>query len=219
MSLPAVHQSAALLLGYPDHTWPARLRTVADSLTQLSGPGTGPLRSFCAAVRDTPPMALAEHYILTFDRSRRRTLYLTYYTDGDTRRRGGSLAEWKARYRAHGWETPPDDLPDHLPLALEFAARCPEPGTALLQEHRAALELLRMALTDHGTPYADVLRGVCDTLPGPAPADRAAALRLARSGPPVELVGLPPFAAPAPATSIPTPTAAPNGRRTEEAGR
>ncbi|MGW7520073.1 hypothetical protein ACWGJ2_31285 [Streptomyces sp. NPDC054796] len=43
-----------------------------------------------------------------------------------------------------------------------------------------------MALTDHHSPYADLLHAVCATLPGPAPADRAAALRLARNGPLIE---------------------------------
>lgn len=52
-----------------------------------------------------------------------------------------------------------------------------------------------MALTDHGSPYADILRAVCDTLPGPSPADRAQALALARGGPPTETVGLAPFSA------------------------
>jgi len=136
---------------------------------------------------------LTSAYVTTFDRSRRRTLHLTYYTDGDTRRRGGTLAGLKARYRAHGLEPPEDELPDHLPLVLEFAARCPAPGHQLLGDHRAALELLRIALTDHRSPYADILRAVCDTLPGASPADRAAALALARGGPPTETVGLAPF--------------------------
>ncbi|MGV9850666.1 nitrate reductase molybdenum cofactor assembly chaperone [Streptomyces sp. NPDC003442] len=201
---PAVHQAAALLLGYPGPDWPARHALVRDSLTELAAPAAAPLLRFCAAVEDVPVLDLASAYVQTFDRSRRRTLHLTYYTDGDTRRRGSTLAALKARYRAHGWEPPEDELPDHLPLLLEFAARCPAPGSRLLCDHRAALELLRIALTDHHSPYADILRAVCDTLPGPSPADRAAALALARGGPPTETVGLAPFAAD---TSAATPLA------------
>ncbi|MBL1116886.1 nitrate reductase molybdenum cofactor assembly chaperone [Streptomyces sp. 110] len=201
---PAVHQAAALLLGYPGPDWPARHALVRDSLTELAAPAAAPLLRFCAAVEGVPVLDLASAYVQTFDRSRRRTLHLTYYTDGDTRRRGSTLAALKARYRAHGWEPPEDELPDHLPLLLEFAARCPAPGNRLLCDHRAALELLRIALTDHHSPYADILRAVCDTLPGPSPADRAAALALARGGPPTETVGLAPFAAD---TSAATPLA------------
>ncbi|WNE95972.1 nitrate reductase molybdenum cofactor assembly chaperone [Streptomyces luomodiensis] len=192
---PALHQAAALLLGYPGPDWPARHTLVRDCLTELATPAAAPLLRFCAAVDGTPVLDLASAYVRTFDRSRRRTLHLTYYTDGDTRRRGSTLAALKAHYRAHGWAPPENELPDHLPLLLEFAARCPDPGSALLRDHRAALELLRMALTDHGSPYADILRAVCDTLPGPSPADRAQALALARGGPPTETVGLAPFSA------------------------
>ncbi|MEV6732941.1 MULTISPECIES: nitrate reductase molybdenum cofactor assembly chaperone [unclassified Streptomyces] len=134
------------------------------------------------------------HYVTTFDR-RRRTLHLTYCTDGDTRRRGQALPGRQQLYRDHGRQPPVDELPGFLPPALEFAARCPEAGRRALQEHRAALELLRMALADHKTPCADILTAVCLTLPGPSPAGRAAALQLAHSGPPTETVGLLPFPA------------------------
>jgi nitrate reductase delta subunit len=79
-------------------------------------------------------------------------------------------------------------------VVLEYAATGDlVDGLALLQEHRAGVELLRLALRDAGSPYADVVSAVCALLPGPSPADRAAAERLARTGPPVESVGLEPY--------------------------
>ncbi|MEV7614157.1 nitrate reductase molybdenum cofactor assembly chaperone [Streptomyces sp. NPDC089799] len=191
----ALHQAASLLLSHPDEDWPQRLGLVRGALAGLPGKEAAPLLRFCEAVSGVPQLELSARYVATFDRSRRRTLYLTYYTDGDTRRRGKALLRWQHLYRDHGWQPPADELPDFLPLALEFAARCPGPGRTALQEHRAALELLRMALTDHHSPWADVLEAVCLTLPGPAPADRAAALHLVRTGPPTETVGLLPFPA------------------------
>ncbi|WP_328323954.1 MULTISPECIES: nitrate reductase molybdenum cofactor assembly chaperone [unclassified Streptomyces] len=144
-------------------------------------------------------LGFAAQYVATFDRSRRRCLYLTYYTDGDTRRRGASLARVKSLYRDHGWLPPEDELPDYLPLMLEFAARAPAAGVPLLSEYRAALEVLRFALLAYRSPYADLLQAVCHCLPGASPASREAALRLARNGPPAESVGLEPFPAqPAP---------------------
>ncbi|MFD7918755.1 nitrate reductase molybdenum cofactor assembly chaperone [Streptomyces sp. NPDC059740] len=189
----ALHQAASLLLTHPGEDWPRRLGLVREGLADLTGEEAALLLRFCAAVAEVPQLQLSARYITTFDRSRRRTLHLTYYTDGDTRRRGEALLRCQNLYRAHGWEPPGDELPDFLPLLLEFAARCPDPGRQALQGHRAALELLRLALTDHRSPYADVLTAVCRTLPGPSPADRAAALHLARSGPPAESVGLLPF--------------------------
>lgn len=189
----ALHQAASLLLSHPGEDWPQRLGLVRGCLGDLAGEEAALLLRFCTAVEEVPQLEMSARYVAAFDRSRRRTLHLTYYTDGDTRRRGQSLLGWRQLYLEHGWQPPSDELPDFLPLALEFAARCPRAGGEALQEHRAALELLRMALADHKTPYADVLTAVCLTLPGPSPADRAAALRLARSGPPTETVGLLPF--------------------------
>ncbi|MFH8342711.1 nitrate reductase molybdenum cofactor assembly chaperone [Streptomyces sp. AM6-12] len=190
---PLIHQAASLLLHHPDPDWPARLALVEGELDDLPGRPAQLLRAFCGTVRDTAVLELSARYVTTFDRSRRRTLHLTYYTDGDTRRRGASLLRWRQLYAAHGWQPPADELPDFLPLALEFAARCPEPGQQALQDHRAALELLRLALHDHHSPYSDVVDAVCHSLPGTSPADRAAALHLVRTGPPAESVGLLPL--------------------------
>jgi len=135
-----------------------------------------------------PPPELARHYVETFDLRRRCCLYMTYYRDGDTRRRGASLAALKARYRADGLELAGGELPDFLPVMLEFCALTGSPD--LLIEHRPGLELLRMALADRSSPYAGVIEAVCGTLPGPGPKDRAEALRMAQAGPPTETVGV-----------------------------
>jgi nitrate reductase delta subunit len=136
-----------------------------------------------------------------FDRGRRCCLYLTWWSDGETRRRGGALAALKQRYRAAGVELDTTELPDFLPAVLEYAATADlADGLALLQEHRAGIELLRLALLDAATPYAPPVEAVCALLPGPSPADVAAAKALARSGPPREQVGLElaPFPTPGP---------------------
>ncbi|MFK4802117.1 nitrate reductase molybdenum cofactor assembly chaperone [Streptomyces sp. MPA0124] len=187
---PVVLQAASLLLAYPDRDWPRRPRTVRETVAALPGPEIPLLLSFCDQAEREDPLALAARYVATFDRSRRRCLYLTYYTDGDTRRRGAALARIKSAYRAHGWLPPDDELPDFLPLLLEFAARTPDAGTALLTEHRAAIEVLRYALEAYHSPYAALLQAVSRCLPGQAPASREEALRLARTGPPAEAVGL-----------------------------
>jgi nitrate reductase delta subunit len=105
------------------------------------------------------------------------------------------LAGFKQRYRRSGFLVDTrGELPDHLPLVLEYAAvGDPVDGTALLQEYRASLELLRLGLTEDGSSYADVVAAVCATLPGVSPPDRAAVMAMAAAGPPVETVGLEPF--------------------------
>jgi nitrate reductase molybdenum cofactor assembly chaperone NarJ/NarW len=191
MTEPAVLQAASLLLGHPDDEWPWLLDTVRGALAGLDVPGALLLTRFCDAVLDIPPLELSARYVATFEGSARRCLYLTHHSDGEAPGRGASLARMRASYLAQGWQPPEDELPDFLPLVLEFAARCPREGTGLLLEHRAAVEVLRYALASYLSPYADVLRAVCACLPGQGPACHDEALRLVRQGPRARAVGAP----------------------------
>ena len=137
----------------------------------------------------TSPDAVAQHYVETFDLRRRCALYLTYYRYGDTRKRGMAMVEFKAAYRAAGLVPAEEELPDYLPMVLDFAAAHPR-GEKLLRAHRADLELLLRALRDAGSPYADVVAGVCAMLPALRRPDLALVRRLSEQGPPGEEVGL-----------------------------
>ncbi len=160
-----------------------------------------PLGRFLGWLRDTPPSEVAQHYVATFDLRRRCALYLTYYRYGDTRRRGMAMLGFKAAYRAAGFEPVSGEgqaggeLPDYLPLVLDFAALHPL-GEKLLRTHRADLELLLRALRDAPSPYANVVEAVCAQLPGLHRRDLALVRRFWESGPPAEEVGLEPFAPP-----------------------
>jgi nitrate reductase delta subunit len=188
-----VHQVASWCLSYPDPTLVGRIPLLTSAVDELPAAtsGTG-LRAFLDHARDVPLPALQREYVDLFDLSSRQPLYLSYWTDGDTRRRGEVLGRFKERYRASGFLVDTHgELPDHLPLVLEYAAVAdPVDGPALLQEYRASLELVRLALHEAGTPYAGVLDDVCRTLPGESPTDRAAVHRMAAAGPPREEVGL-----------------------------
>ena len=142
-----------------------------------------------------PLAQLQADYVELFDLSRKYTLYLSYWTDGDTRRRGQVLAEVKQHYRRSGFLVNlRGELPDYLPVVLEYAAMVgPKDGIDLLQRYRASLELIRLSLAERSAAYSAVLQAVCETLPGASPADRQAALAMARSGPPRESVGLDPY--------------------------
>jgi nitrate reductase delta subunit len=155
------------------------------------------------------PTEAAQQYVDSFDHTRRRSLHLTYYRHGDTRARGMALLALKHTYRRAGQEPPEWELPDFLPLVLEFAALAPEPGHRVLVQCRAGLELLRQALAERSDPYAPVLEALCARLPRPGRRERDAWQRLAGEGPPAEQVGLEPFAPPeylASAQAAPAPT-------------
>jgi nitrate reductase delta subunit len=187
-----VLQAASVCLRYPDAALLDLMPVVRDAVTAL--PPSLPrerLVAFLETVAATTPERAALHYVDVFDTRRRCCLYLTWWTDGETRRRGAALAALKQRFRAAGADFADPELPDFLPAVLEFAATIDlSDGLALLQEHRPGLELLRLALLDAATPYAAPVESVCALLPGPSPADVAAAKALARNGPPREQVGL-----------------------------
>jgi nitrate reductase delta subunit len=136
-------------------------------------------------------------YVETFDLRRRAALELTYYRHGDTRERGMALLRLKKLYRAAGLPMQSAELPDHLTVMLAFAALAPDGyGEAVLAEHRAAIELLRLSLHDLGSPYAHVLDALAALLPALSVSERSEVARLAREGPPDEAVGLEPYGPP-----------------------
>lgn len=191
MSSQVIHQAASLCLSYPDDTVLGSATLIEKALRETApraAASFAPLMDWWAI---TPVSDVRAVYVDTFDMSRRHALYLSYWTDGDTRRRGAVLADLKGRYRKAGLELDgTGELPDYLPLVLEFARHAPREGAALLQEYRPSLELIRIALSERGSPYAGVVAAVCATLPGRSPADRQQAMAMAAAGPPRESVGL-----------------------------
>jgi nitrate reductase molybdenum cofactor assembly chaperone NarJ/NarW len=150
---------------------------------------------FLQWLRATAPTDVAAHYVETFDLRRRCALYLTYYRYGDTRKRGMSMLAFKTAYRTAGFDPFDDELPDYLPLVLDFAVLSPR-GGALLRAHSADLELLRRALREAATPYADVIDAVCAQLPKLGRREIELVRQAWEKGPPEEEVGLEPFAPP-----------------------
>jgi nitrate reductase molybdenum cofactor assembly chaperone NarJ/NarW len=189
-----VWQAASLLLAYPDDGHPGRLQTVAELLEHVPGPTLDPLARCLNAQRALVPRQAAESYVATFDLSKRTTMYLTYWTAGDTRNRGVAMHAFVAAYLDAGVRPPESEAPDHLPVVLEFAATVdPVVGRRLLAEHRVPIDVLFDALVEAGSPYADAVAAVRATLPSPTGQDIARANRLVQAGPPAEAVGLQPF--------------------------
>ncbi len=193
-----MHLVAGRCLDYPSAELVTTLPSMRDALAEQgdSAAATG-LTSLVAYLGGTDLPELQQAYVDTFDLSRKHALYLSYWTDGDTRRRGEVLGRFKTAYRSSGAVVDTHgELPDYLPMVLEFAARVdPEAGVALLQEYRASLELLRIALQEKKSAYAAAVVAVCATLPGESPPDRAAVMEMVGlSGPhPTESVGLEPY--------------------------
>jgi nitrate reductase molybdenum cofactor assembly chaperone NarJ/NarW len=192
------YKLCSLLLQYPDDELLAARAEITEAVAGLPrSQASLALQRFCEWWTQTDPLSVAQHYVETFDLHKRSGLYLTFYGEGERRERGIALLRLRKLYRAAGLPQAGGELPDFLPVMLEFAAAAPAGyGERVLREHRAALELVRLSLHERDSPYAELLDAVCLTLGEPSAADRARAIKLAASGPPTELVGLEPFAPP-----------------------
>jgi nitrate reductase delta subunit len=193
-----VHLVAGRCLDYPDAELVAAIPGMRQALTEQDDPlAASGLTSLLAHLGSGTLADLQRTYVDTFDLSRKHALYLSYWTDGDTRRRGEVLGRFKTAYRSSGAVVDTHgELPDYLPMVLEFAARVDaDAGRAILQEYRASLELLRIALQEKQSAYAGAVVAVCATLPGESPPDRAAVMEMVgMTGPhPTEAVGLEPY--------------------------
>lgn len=183
--------AASWCLSYPDEELLGRIPLVRRALAEFPGLDR-PFQDVLRALTTAPLGESQARYVQEFDLSRRHALHLSYWTDGDTRRRGEVLASFKQVYRDSGMLVDlHGELPDYLPMVLEFAATVDlDAGRKLLTDYRASLEMLRLALADDNLPQAAVVQAVCDSLPGRSPADRREIMRMAGYGPPSERVGL-----------------------------
>jgi nitrate reductase delta subunit len=182
----------SLLLQYPTDELLAARAELAEA-----GGRAGPIGRFLDWWVGEDPGDLRRAYVETFDFARRNSLYVTYHVHGDRRQRGVALLRLKQRYAAAGLDLLDGELPDYLPVMLEFAALAPDGvGLAALADSRDAIELIRAGLHDTGSPYALLLDAVAQELPGLTGAQAARVRRLAAEGPPSEQVGLEPFAPP-----------------------
>jgi nitrate reductase molybdenum cofactor assembly chaperone NarJ/NarW len=187
---------ASVLLQYPTAALFDGLGELdAFAATTSPKPARAAFARFLSWLRATAPADVAQHYVQTFDLRRRCALYLTYYRYGDTRKRGLAMVAFKAAYRDAGFVPAEDELPDYLPMVLDFAALTSR-GQRLLRSRRADLELLRRARARAESPYEEFVAAGCAPLPRLSRRELSQVLAAWESGPPREEVGLEPFAPP-----------------------
>lgn len=188
-------QAVSLLLDYPDDRLLGLLPTLRAAAAALPPAVGEPLGRLVAHLAASDPSQVQADYVATFDTTRKCALHLTYYSFGDTRKRGIALVQFKQAYRRAGLVVTDAELPDHLSVLLEFGATG-DVGVAwkLLNDNRAAVELLQLALDDRRSPWADAVRALRATLPPLAGEVADAVARLVAEGPPSEDVGLDAYA-------------------------
>ncbi|HET8928642.1 MAG TPA: nitrate reductase molybdenum cofactor assembly chaperone [Microbacterium sp.] len=190
-------QSASMLMDYPDDELMSRLGLFTDIAQTLpTRLGAGLLQTI-DHLSSRPLHESQSEYVDTFDTRKRGCLFLTYFSNGETRKRGMALLRIKQVYTAAGLRLTDDQLPDHLCVVLEFAATTDQKaGLKMILDNRAGLELLRLHLNEIRSPWRGALDAVCATLPPLKGKDHEAVERLIAEGPEDEQVGLDPYGMP-----------------------
>jgi len=159
-------RALAWLLRYPD----AELRAAAGELgAALHDEGAleaGRLAELDALVRRlaaAPGLRVEAEYVELFDRGRRTALHLFEHVHGDSRDRGPAMVDLAQTYDRAGLQLVPGELPDYLPVVLEFAStQPPAQAREFLRETAHIVQAIFSALLERQSPYASVLAAVLD---------------------------------------------------------
>lgn len=162
------YKVAALLLRYPEPDWLAELPQLQCVLEEerrvnhRAAEVVAPLLRFL----EGPLLESQMHYVETFDRQPKHGLYLYEHLHGESRGRGTAMVALLERYRRHGLELDCDELPDHLPVFLEFLSLLPRrQARRELQPIAGVLRLLAQRLGEAKSPYAGVLAALTRLAP------------------------------------------------------
>ncbi len=159
-----IFKALSLLLAYPQaeiRTALADIRAVIAAEEALPAPVRQALGALLDAWAATPQLDLEERYVTLFDRTRGLSLDLFEHIHGEARARGQAMVDLKALYRRHGFDLAVTELPDHLPLFLEFLSTRPRAeARALLGRVVRILARLATRLEERESPYAAVFEAL-----------------------------------------------------------
>jgi len=159
-------RALAWLLRYPDAELRAAAGALGAALHDEGALAAGRLAELDALVRRlaaAPGLRVEAEYVELFDRGRRTALHLFEHVHGDSRDRGPAMVDLAQTYDRAGLQLVPGELPDYLPVVLEFAStQPPAQAREFLRETAHIVQAIFSALLERGSPYASVLAAVLD---------------------------------------------------------
>ncbi len=134
---------------------------------------------------------IEERYVLLFDRSRTLSLNLFEHIHGESRDRGSAMVDLLETYRAGGFDLTGPELPDHLPVLLEFLSTRPlAEAREILTDAGHILVALAERLARRESVYAPVLAALVAIAQANAETDEARALLAEADDDPTNLQAL-----------------------------
>jgi nitrate reductase delta subunit len=154
------------LLSYPDGELRAALPELGDALDRDCGLSRSRLAELDALMRQlsaADAFEVESRYVDTFDRGRATSLHLFEHVHGDSRDRGPALIDLGLSYERAGLRMEGNELPDHLPVVLEFASTQPDKvAKEFLGEIAHILTAVFSALLERESAYASVIAAVLE---------------------------------------------------------
>jgi nitrate reductase delta subunit len=174
------YRALALLLRYPDAgvqaLAPAAMEAI-ETEALVPAPIRRALAKLAAGLAADDLYELQERYVWLFDRTRSLSLNLYEHVHGETRERGPAMVGLLELYRSRGLDLAATELPDHLPVFLEFLSTLADDEAAsLLGEASHVIAALGERLHKRQSPYRAVFGALTSLAGDPADADALAAL-------------------------------------------
>lgn len=150
----------SVLLSYPEPETLLALDEMAAIIAQenlLPEKQSQALLALLNTYRNTDLLESQENYVLLFDRGRFLSLHIFEHVHGESRERGQAMVNLLQMYESHGFEINTQELPDYIPLFLEFLSQLThQEAQALLQDAMPVLALLGARLAERGSHYAAI---------------------------------------------------------------
>ncbi|MDH2051946.1 nitrate reductase molybdenum cofactor assembly chaperone [Achromobacter marplatensis] len=151
-----LYRLLSALLSYPE---PELLDALGDVESMLADfpDAEEALQPLVGYLATNDLIAVQENYVATFDRNRSHSLHLFEHVHGESRDRGQAMVDLLETYRGQGFEPVVSELPDHVPLFLEFLGVIdPAQAQELLDEAIHVLAAIGARLAKGGSPYAGI---------------------------------------------------------------
>jgi nitrate reductase delta subunit len=165
-------RALAALLSYPESGMRAHLSEVRAALREEGALGPAHLaglEGLIEALEKGDPLETEAAYVDLFDRGRSTSLHLFEHVYGDSRDRGPAMVDLAQTYEQGGLLLGPGELPDYLPVVLEFASTRPAPeARAFLGEMAHILNALFQTLQRRESAYASALGALLELAGEPA---------------------------------------------------
>jgi nitrate reductase delta subunit len=155
-----IYKILSALLEYPDQELLDHLpeiRTEMEKCPDIDADEKVALCKFLDHLASEPLTELQANYVQTFDMTPEHSLHLTHHLFGDDndKNRGPALIDLGELYKDYGVKVMANELPDYLPLVLEFAAMLDnDEAMVFLSDANKVLRVLTSNLNKINSPYA-----------------------------------------------------------------